>query len=317
MDFKLENVLKGIPTDQLLYEDFLDFDDRSSANTLGIRWNAHSDCFFFVPLCFQDKNCYTKREVLSLISKLFDPAGWLFPVDIRAIIIMQKIWIDGTSRDEIISPDYLQLWKMFQRDYPQIKYIRVPRWVDFSPESDVQFHAFCDASERAYGAALYIRIRNKNNISTHLISSKTKVAPVKTISIPRLELCGAVLLADMVDNLLTQLECERYTLYCWTDSMIVMSWLASPPCVWTTFMANRVARITQVTAISNWGHISSKDNPVDLLSRGVSPQELASNRLWWHGPEWLQHPPEEWPNSAVDLTLDVELEKKPVKVHFS
>ncbi|XP_075157647.1 uncharacterized protein LOC142230914 [Haematobia irritans] len=287
-----KEILAGIPPNHLLYEDFLDFDSTSSAKTLGIRWNARSDSFFFVPSNIMTSNAYTKREVLSQISKIFDPAGWLSPIVVRAKIIMQRIWLDGTKWDEGISHESLQMWKLFKEEYPIHK------------------------NSKAYAAVLYVRVQKRESIFTHLIASKTKVAPVKTISVPRLELCGAVLLADIIDNLLPQLGVPKYKLFCWTDSKIVLSWLAKPPCLWTTFVANRVAKIIQVTDVSMWHHVVSEENPADLSSRGVSPRELAENPLWWQGPHWLQKEKDDWPISVVS-TFSEELEKKEVKVHFS
>lgn len=180
------------------------------------------------------------------------------------------------------------MWKSFYLNYQYISMIKIPRWVNYTPESEVQFHGFCDASEKAYAAAVYIRIREGDSIRTHLQVSKTRVAPIKTLSIPRLELCGALLLAEMIDNIIPQLTpLTNYSLTCWTVSTIVLSWLAKPPCTWNIFVANRISKIIQITDPSKWNHVKSEDNPADLASRGSLPLELAANKLWWHGPQWL------------------------------
>ncbi|XP_075157895.1 uncharacterized protein LOC142231162 [Haematobia irritans] len=310
-------ILHGLPEDRLLYSDFLEFEDRSSAKTLGIRWNALSDEFYFTAIPLPEHLPYTKREVLSQISKIFDPAGWLSPIVITAKIIMQKIWMERTDWDSLISTETQTMWKNFQGDYPLIEKIRIPRWVSFSPEADIEFHGFSDASEKAYSAALYIRMTYPNAISTRLISSKTKVAPLKTLSIPRLELCGASLLAEMIDNLIPHFDIQKYTIYCWTDSTIVLSWLAKPPCVWTTFVANRVSKITHVVDPSRWFHVNSKENPADIASRGTSPQELSRCKLWWEGPTWLSESSRTWPKIPKEVVGDTDCERKSVQVHFS
>ncbi|XP_075163386.1 uncharacterized protein LOC142236021 [Haematobia irritans] len=132
-----------------------------------------------------------------------------------------------------------------------------------------------------------------------------------------LELCGAVLLTELVDNTIPQLRLKNYSIICWTDSTIVLSWLARPPCYWATFVANRVTKIIEVVDSTKWRHVRSEDNPADLASRGVYPQELIGNHLWWHGPEWLRHPSHLWPESPISDNGIIEIEKKPVKVHFS
>lgn len=311
------SILANLPLDHLLSEDFLTLEDNSSAKTLGIRWNARSDCFYFAMAPFQNSTVYTKRAVISIIAKLFDPAGWLAPIVVVAKIIMQRVWVDKTGWDDQLVDETLNLWKQFMYNYHHINTIQIQRWIDFTATSDVQIHGFCDASEKAYAAAIYIRISTSTSIKTHLLLAKTRVAPIKTQSIPRLELCGALLLTDMINSLLPQLEVSNYSLSCWTDSTIVLSWLAKPPCTWTTFVANRISKIIQITDPTKWKHVKSDENPADLGSRGAFPQELENNELWWHGPKWLSEPavdPRQAPNIAIEET---DLDRKPIKVHFS
>ncbi|XP_075150682.1 uncharacterized protein LOC142224782 [Haematobia irritans] len=243
-----KEILSDVPSDDLLCENFLSFDDASKAKTLGIRWNALSDSFYFSVHKLSAPLTYSKREVLSHISKLFDPAGWLAPCTIGAKIFMQQIWIDRTNWDEKIAPQTLRKWISFQSNYHFINSIEIPRWFNYTENCDVQFHGISDASQKAYAAALYIRVQSGNIIHTHthLVCSKTKVAPIKTLSIPRLELCGALLLAEMVDHLIPQMKIDNFSVECWTDSTIVLSWLSKPPCYWSTFVANRVSKIIDV-----------------------------------------------------------------------
>ncbi|XP_064554390.1 uncharacterized protein LOC135439586 [Drosophila montana] len=255
----------------------------------------------------------TKREVLSQIAKLFDPAGWLAPVIVRAKIFMQEIWLQELGWDDSLPEDLVQRWHDFLTDYPSLEEIRIPRWVDFQQKAKVQFHGFCDASQRAYGAALYLRVEINGCISTHLLAAKTRVAPVKTVSLPRLELCGAVLLSELTTALIPQLPIQSRENFNWTDSTIVLAWLDKPPCKWSTFVANRVAKITSTNG--KWSHVRSEHNPADLASRGVSPRDLLGSTLWWHGPEWLQLPQDQWP---VPVTvLETEIEQRAVKCNVS
>ncbi|XP_051864343.1 uncharacterized protein LOC127566356 [Drosophila albomicans] len=296
-----ESVLKDIPKDHLLREDFLELEDSSTAKTLGIRWQTHDDEFFFMPPEVAHQDSYTKREVLSQIAKLFAPAGWLAPFVIRAKIFMQEIWLKTLEWDEHLPTDLLLQWKEYLQSYPALGRIRIPRWVQFQTRVKLQYHGFCDASERAYGAAIYVRVETANKVSTHLLTAKTIVAPVKSLSVPRLELCGAVLLAELSAALLLNLPAESFQTFFWTDSTIVLAWLNKPPCRWTTFVANRVAKIVQASDAKNWSHVRSEHNPADLASRGVLPQELIRNPLWWHGPEWLHLPSDQWPTSPSPI----------------
>ncbi|XP_043862004.1 uncharacterized protein LOC122756464 [Drosophila santomea] len=196
---------------------------------------------------------------------------------IRAKIFMQKIWLRELGWDQPLPRDLATQWREFLEGYPALKEIRIPRWVRFHPAAKLQYHAFCDASQDAYGAAIFVRIETKEGCCTHLLTSKTRVAPVRSIS-------------------------------------IVLAWLSKPACTWTTFVANRVAKIEQCTGGSKWGHVRSEDNPADLASRGVSPQELKDSALWWRGPAWLHLKQEQWPSELL-VHPETELEQRPVKCH--
>ncbi|XP_070144165.1 uncharacterized protein [Drosophila kikkawai] len=307
-------LLQAIPREHLISADFLELEDASTAKTLGIRWQATSDSFFFVPMVIPLQTAYTKREVLSQIAKLFDPAGWLSPFVIRAKIFMQEIWLWELGWDQPLPTDLVTKWREFLKGYPTLREIRIPRWVRFHPATKVQYHAFCDASQDAYGAAIFVRVETADGCCAHLLASKTRVAPVRSISIPRLELCGAVLLTELAASVISELPPKAYEIFYWTDSTIVLAWLGKPACTWTTFVANRVAKIEQRTNESKWGHVRSEDNPADLASRGVSPQELKDSTLWWHGPAWLPLKQEQWPSEPL-VNPKTEMEQRPIKYH--
>ncbi|XP_043862533.1 uncharacterized protein LOC122756543 [Drosophila santomea] len=230
-------------------------------------------------------------------------------------MFMQEIWLQNLGWDDKLPTEMSQRWQSFLDEYSDLNQIRVPRWIWYQPEVIIEHHGFCDASQRAYGAAIYIRVEMGQKILTRLLTAKTRVAPVKTVSLPRLELCGAVLLTEMVTAILPHMPSASSDIRCWTDSTIVLAWLRKPACNWTTFVANRVAKITQATPVDCWAHVRSEQNSADLASRGVSLHELAENHLWWHGPEWLQGPRELWPAQSDTLPV-TELEQRAVKVHF-
>ncbi|XP_061395049.1 uncharacterized protein LOC133330652 [Musca vetustissima] len=309
-----KEIIKDLPRDHLLNGEFLDFDDKSLAKTLGIRWNAVSDTFYFMADDIKSKHSFTKRRVLSVIARLFDPLGWLAPVLITAKIFMQQLWLDDIKWDDELKTLSLLKWKSFLETYTDINKIEIPRWIKYSPECTLQFHGFCDSSELAYAAVLYARVEIGNIISTNILVSKTKVAPIKKVSLPRLELCGALLLAELVHTFLPQLGMEKHTLCLWSDSTIVLAWLKKPSNTWTTFVANRVAKIQEMVG-DNWKHVSTYDNPADLATRGVTPLELKEKDLWWFGPTWLTNDEKDWP-SNVHIP-DVDLESKISKVHVA
>ncbi|XP_041449352.1 uncharacterized protein LOC121404191 [Drosophila obscura] len=311
-----KGVLRDIPVDHLLRADFLELEESSIAKTLGIRWQASADEFFFSPPALNERQSCTKRNVLSQIAQLFDPAGWLAPFVVQAKIFMQEIWLRELGWDDVLPNDLSQAWETFLNSFPAIQGIRIPRWLHVCPMAKVQIHGFCDASQRAYGAAIYVRVERPQGIVCTLLTAKTRVAPVKTISLPSLELCGAVLLTELSVAILPQMPLDASQVYFWTDSTIVLAWLNRPACDWTTFVGNRVAKITRCWPRERWSHVRSEDNPADLASRGLGPTELVGNDMWWHGPAWLRGPQSEWPCPRGSI-LETDLEKRAVKVHHA
>jgi hypothetical protein len=205
-----------------------------------------------------------------------------------------KCW-DGW--DESVPIRILTTWDSFIASLPELNQLEIPRQVT-SNQNPIGFelHGFCDASERAYGACIYIRSLNTATPhQTRLLCAKSRVAPLKTITLPRLELCGALLLSKLIASLRQSLNLPIAKTCCWTDSQIVLSWLAAEPATWKTFVANRVSEIQVLTKNCVWSYVNTKDNPADIISRGCSPRELIDSPLWWHGPSWLSNEAQHWP----------------------
>ncbi|KAJ8718552.1 hypothetical protein PYW08_002789 [Mythimna loreyi] len=168
--------------------------------------------------------------------------------------------------------------------------IRIPRWMRHEDKNVVtELHGFSDASKLAYAAVVYFRVVDQEgNVHISLVTAKTKVAPIKQVSIPRLELCGAVLLTKLMAEVGEVLGVQKLDWHAWTDSEVVLAWLSSHPSRWKTFVANRVSDILNILDTHHWSHVSTKHNPADCASRGVSPAELESMSIWWRGPDFLR-----------------------------
>ncbi|XP_017479437.1 PREDICTED: uncharacterized protein LOC108368978, partial [Rhagoletis zephyria] len=250
------------------------------------------------------------------IARIFDPIGWIAPIVIKMKIFMQKLWLKGVSWDEELPRELYSEWYDYRQNINRISKLRIPRWLDFTDDSIVELHGFSDASEVAFAAAVYVRIQRRDGeVFTHLISAKTRVAPVKQITLPRIELCAAHLLVKLIIKVRQSLSFEVVDVVGWTDSSIVLAWLADHPRRWKTFIANRTSQIIDVIPAEQWRHIPSQHNPADLVTRGIWPAELVTCKLWWHGPDVLMHKSTthtEKPATSPNVSME---ERKVVQSH--
>ena len=257
---------------------------------LGVTWKPLLDAFSFQFNHLADSNKQTtKRTALSLIAQLYDPIGWISPVTVSLKIFMQSLWHAGVSWDDAL-PQNLQLrWNSLTKQLPQLESFSVPRWIGTSNTLRfAELHGFSDASERAYAACLYLRsVDHYGRVQSILLTSKTKVAPLKQVSLPRLELCGALVCVRLVSRIRECLSLNEVACHLWSDSTITLSWIREHPTAWKTYVANRVSEIQTTLPQASWHHIKGTINPADLASRGVSASELVNSTLWMQGPPFL------------------------------
>ncbi|GFU92807.1 integrase catalytic domain-containing protein [Trichonephila clavipes] len=200
------------------------------------------------------KDSYTKRCVLSTIARLFDPLGLLGPVVARAKIFMQSLWSLKIDWIDELPSERAKEWHRFLENFNSVRSICIGRCIVHPQATRVELHGFADASEKCYGAVIYCRSQSPDGATTvKLVTSKSRVAPVKSVTMPRLELVDP----EGAYNLLK------------------------------TFVANRVATIQHLINAEQWHHVSSEQNPADLVSRGLDPSSLLNNSLWWNGPKFL------------------------------
>ncbi|XP_076660019.1 uncharacterized protein LOC143363291 [Halictus rubicundus] len=302
LDQALRRTTNGASTTSVIHIPVIQLDATSSAYhfdirhlsipILGIAWIPAFDRFL-VRLHHPTEPTNTKRAVLSALARLFDPLGRIAPVVVTAKLIMQRLWAARCDWDEPI-PDKLHLeWQTYLGQLPDLAATQIPRPIASGPVLRRSLHGFADASSMVYAAAVYIRsVLRDGRVEVALLVAKSRVAPVKTISVPRLELSATLLLANLVAFVRLSLRCEQCETHCWTDLSIVLTWLSQSPAKWKTFVANRVAKIQTTLPDVYWHHVPTQDNPADCASRGISPRQLQSHPLWWHGPAWLKETPE-------------------------
>ncbi|GFX13815.1 integrase catalytic domain-containing protein [Trichonephila clavipes] len=236
-----------------------------SVKTLGISWKPFEDCFVF-KISVSAKHIYTKRKVLSVIAKLYDPLGFLGPVIAKAKVFLQQLWQCKLDWDDVLPNSIANEWREFVTTLKCIEEVKINRFI--MADNNCFLH---------------------NGVAkVSILASKSHVAPIRVISIPRLEFCACVLLAQLVKKIRSTLRLNISDIVLHTDSTIALAWLNTPANRLKTFVANRVAKVQELTEGFQWNHVPSVLNPADLVSRGLRPCDLLNLRLWWHGPQFLE-----------------------------
>ncbi|XP_012232189.1 uncharacterized protein [Linepithema humile] len=285
------------PNDRAINMDH-SLEEDNNIKVLGISWLPRNDSFSF-HISLLPTAVATKRSILSAIARIFDPLGWATPVVIIAKSLMQELWIRTCGWDEPLPADLSTRWETYRDSLRSLTEVRIPRWTGQSKHvSSIEYYGFSDASLKSISAVVYMRITCSNDVEVMLIAAKSKVAPIKTLSVPRLELNGAVLLVKLLQYVIETMQLSSIPTYCWTDSTIVLKWLKKHPSTWVTFVANRVSKIQTELPSATWCHVPTGSNPADIASRGITPADLSSCKLWWSGPTWLTQSSKLWPRQT-------------------
>ncbi|GFV07061.1 DUF1758 domain-containing protein [Trichonephila clavipes] len=220
------------------------------------------------------------------IARLYDPLGLIGPIVTKVKIFIQELWKIKLDWSEQLPPDAMEEWMNFYQKLSKVNNFKIPRCILLPATIRIEIHGFSDASERAYAAVVYIKCFNESGQSqTRLLCSKSRVAPLKTLTIPRLELSAALLLSRLVKKVVPILQLPIHKIWMWTDSTIALAWIKTEPHKLKTFVSNRVAEIQALSKDYHWKHVSSKNNPADLISRGCNVDELLKNEMWFSGPD--------------------------------
>lgn len=308
-----KELLALIPLESRENSDIFELNQPNTVKALGLEWNTVDDCFSFKINFENTSSVVTKRSLLSDSAKLYDPQGWLSPTTILAKIEFQNLWLLGIEWNDRLPDTIAKRWLIYRNNLKHLENIKIPRWIGTQRGVKIEIHGFSDSSKLAYAAAVYAKTVSESDTKVCLIQAKTKVGPIKRLTIPRMELCGATLLAKLVDRITSSLDHEISNVYYWTDSTTVLSWIRGQSSRWPVYVGNRVAEIQRRTRNSQWRYISTRENPADCASRGISSKELVKHELWWHGPKWLSKSAENWPSQPkLNLYENYETPNEPI-----
>ena len=281
---------------------------------LGVQWDAELDVLG-LKTKVKDPVC-TKRGVLATMSSVYDPLGLVGPYVLLAKKLFQDECRLNKGWDESLEARNEDLWKKWMMDLAKLQDFKVDRCL--VPERccgpvAIELHHFCDASQDAYGAVSYLRIvYSDGEIHCSFVLAKTRLAPIKQTTIPRLELLAAVVAVQLEVVLRRELRISIDRSIFWSDSMIVLQYVKNRTKRFQTFVANRVARIQEVSNPDQWRHVDTKSNPADHASRGLDAQQMVLCEAWRKGPNFLWKPETSWPK-IPETTQDLLKNDKEVK----
>ena len=285
------------PTDHHLISD-----STTIERALGVHWCIESDTLQF-RIILQDKPL-SRRGILSTVSSVFDPLGLVTPFILVGKRILQQLCRDGVGWDDAIPDELRSQWEKWRAELPILERLRIARChkpQEFDEVKKAELHHFSDACQNGYGQCSYIRlVDDKNRIHCSLVMAKSRVTPLKPVTIPRLELTAALVSSKISCMLRKELEYAPMDEVFWTDSKTVLGYINNDARRFHVFVGNRVQEIREQTSPSQWHYVGTKSNPADIASRGAGAQELLNSPLWWNGPDFLWNTSEDW-NSVDDV----------------
>ena len=277
-------------------------DNGVKEKVLGIQWHVKGDYFTFD--IHVNKKSFTRRGLLSMTASVYDPMGFVAPVILEAKLLLQDLCKQKVNWDSVISEEERVRWSRWLEELPYLNELRIPRCFTQVAAASYEIHCFADASSFAYGACSYLRIIDtKGFVHCSFLLGKSRLAPIKSISIPKLELTAAVLAVRLGLSCLLKAELDLPVVSTfWTDSTAVLHCIKNNTKRFPVFVANRLTIIEQNTELDCWRHVPSNLNPADLASRGIRANSNEVKR-WLKGPEFLTKPRTEWPtNKLSNLT---------------
>lgn len=250
---------------------------------LGQYWDKTNDVLRY-KLKHTPCSIISKREMLAYLMKIYDPLGLAANYTTQAKVIIQEIWKTELDWDSPVPERIMEQWQRWKERIKELEHIQIPRCYSVASNIEVtELHTFVDASEKAFAAVVYLRTLTEKGIDVNIVAAKTRVAPIKPLSIPKLELQAAVLGVRLAETVKEELRITTDRDYYWSDSKTVLGWINADPQKYKQFVAVRIGEILDTTNASQWKWVSSESNPADEATKVVTRKSI-----WLNGPVFLK-----------------------------
>ncbi len=257
--------------------------------SLGISWNLKTDCFTFK--ASQDLKPFTRRGILSTVNSLYDPLGFVCPITIQGKALVRELSTIQQDWDTVLPSDKEGPWKAWTSSLAELDRLQIPRAYVPTSVCGAQLRELCifsDASTLAIAAVAYLRVIDSNG-QPHVgfVMGRSKLAPFAAHTVPRLELCAAVVAVELMELIKGEIDLELHNIHFYTDRRIVLGYIHNVTRRLYMYVANRVACIREAKQPSQWHYICSEQNPADHASRFVTAAHLPLTN-WFSGPDFLK-----------------------------
>ena len=263
---------------------------------LGVCWCINNDTLSF-RIHLKDSPL-TRRGILSTVSSVYDPLGFAAPFLLQGKLLLQELCQKNMGWDDVLDDDTCSKWEKWRKKLSLLQNININRCfkpTEFGNIVSVSVHNFADASQKAYGCCSYLRLVDEDGrIHCSLIMGKSRVAPSKPITIPRLELVAATVAVKINKFVCRELEYNNIQSYFWSDSKAVLGYIRNDAKRFHIFVANRIQHIRENSELESWKYVKSELNPADDASRGIDCKEICNTHRWFVGPSFLWQPEQSW-----------------------
>lgn len=310
-------VMEAIPVDDR-GKSVRDLDFRHNSlptqRSLGVQWDLQGDSFtFHITL---PERPFTRRGVLATINSVYDPLGLAAPVILKGKLLLRQLVVMGKKGsdaplgwDDPLPDELMRQWQSWRDALVNLEAVSVPRCYhpkDFGRVVRSEIHSFSDASKDGIGVVTYLRqVNESGDVNVAFLFGQARMAPLQPTTIPRLELCSAVLSSQSVKKLLEELNLPIHEVVFYTDSKVVLGYIQNDSRRFYVYVANRVHIIRSISDPTQWRYVETTLNPADLATRGVAAEHLKDAR-WLHGPEFLKEASPNSPSTFEAIALDLQ-----------